>query len=409
MKVSAKVRVSGPLGGYVAGFAVALRSQGYTDLSLADHLRMVAHLSRWLAARAVPPTEITADVVEQFVAERVHTHTAPCSPRRLGPLLQYLRTLGVLHAAAPEESPSNEILRAYDEYLIEERVVKPSRRRHYVEVAGEFLADRSAADLVAADVTRDVRAHVGRTALAARLTALRSVLSFLFLRGHAPLNLVHAVPSASRRRLLSLPKDLEKAEVAAVLASCDRRTTIGRRNYAALLLMVRLGLRAGEVAALELDDIDWEAGEVVVHGKGGSTGRLPLPTDVGEAIVSYLRRRRPPQIETRSLFLRSRAPHRGGTAGMFIAMACGALRAVGIPFGGSHRLRHTAATQMLRAGASLTEIAQVLRHRHIDTTAIYAKVDRDGLRTLAQPWPTAKCVCNDQLREMAHPWPGGVA
>jgi integrase len=371
---------------------------------------MIAHLSRWLAERAMAPAEITAHVVEQFVAERRRrTHTARCSPRRVAPLLQYLRTLDVLPATAPEQLPSNEVLRAYDRYLAEERVVERRRRRYYVGVAGEFLGERQAADLAAADVTRDVRAHVGQRGLLERLTALRSVLSFLFLRGHAPLNLVHAVPSASRRRLVSLPKGLEQAEIHALLATCDRRTTIGRRNYAALLLMVRLGLRAGEVAALTLDDIDWEAGEIAVHGKGGSTGRLPLPTDVGEAIVSYLRRRRRPLLETRSLFVRSRAPHRGGTAGMFISTASRVLRAGGISFGGSHRLRHTAATQMLRAGASLTEIAQVLRHRHIDTTAIYAKVDRDGLRTLAQPWPSANLVSNDQLREMAQPWPGGAA
>jgi integrase/recombinase XerD len=409
MKVSARVHVSGPLVPYVAGFAATLRSQGYTDLSLANQLRLGAHLSRWLAERALGLTQLTAEVVEQFVADRRETHTALCSVRGLAPLLQYLQKIDVVPAAAPEPAPSNEVLRAYERYLVEERVVKPRRRRYYVEVAREFLADRQVADLVAADVARDVRAHVDRADLPERLTALRAVLSFLFVRGHAPINLVHAVPSASRRRLVSLPKGLDMPEIRAVLANCDRRTTMGRRNYAALLLMVRRGLRAGEVAALTLDDIDWEAGEIVVHGKGTSIGRLPLPTDVGEAIVSYLRRRRPPQVESRSLFLRSRAPHRGGTAAMFTGLASHSLRAAGVSSGGSHRLRHTAATQMLRAGASLTEIAQVLRHRHVDTTAIYAKVDRDGLRTLAPPWPTVDFVYDEQLRRLAQPWPGGAA
>jgi site-specific recombinase XerD len=151
-------------------------------------------------------------------------------------------------------------------------------------------------------------------------------------------------------------------------------------------LLLRLGLRAGDVAALELDDIDWRAGELSVRGKGKREGRLPLPHDVGREIAAYLRRERP-RADTRKLFLRRRAPYRGLSSSTVICAAVRILRRAGISSGGAHVLRHTAATQMLRRGASLAEIAHVLRHRHLDTTAIYAKVDYATLRTLVQPWP----------------------
>jgi site-specific recombinase XerD len=393
---------------YVKGWAKTLEAQEYCEGSVAGHLRLLAHLSSWLAERELAPARLTPELVEQYAAGRKAAHLLYRSPRGLAPLLEHLRAVGAI-PPAPEEVFGNQVLRAYGDYLAGERVVKPVRRRAYLAVAGELLASQRGSDLAAADVVRDVRAHVGCGDLRARLTALRSVLTFLFLRGYTPGNLAHAVPSAPCRRLASLPMALEDAELDAALAVPDRRTTLGRRDYASLLLMARLGLRAGEVAALTLDDIDWEAGEIRVHGKGGTTGRLPLPADVGSGIASYLRRRGHRHAQTRSLLLRSRAPYRGSGAGMFIAIAQRALRAIGISRGGAHRLRHTAATQMLRAGASLTEIAQVLRHRHIDTTAIYAKVDRDGLRTLAQPWPSAHVVSPDQLRPLAQPWPGGDA
>ncbi len=170
-----------------------------------------------------------------------------------------------------------------------------------------------------------------------------------------------------------------------LLASCDRRTLVGRRDYAVLLLLARLGLRAGEVAGLGLDDVDWRRGELLVRGKGGRHDELPLPVDVGEALVSYLRRR--PRCECRALFLRMTAPRMGlnrSTVGWVVRAACDR---AGLPRVGAHRLRHTAATEMLRAGASLAEIGQVLRHREQKTTAIYAKVDRKALRALARPWP----------------------
>ena len=196
-----------------------------------------------------------------------------------------------------------------------------------------------------------------------------------------------AVPSVADLRDRSLPRGLDPAAVRRLLASCDRRRLVGRRDFAILLLLSRLGLRAGEVAAIELDDMDWRAGMLLVHGKGSREDALPLPVDVGEAIVSYLRRR--PRCACRALFLRVTAPRLGMdrcTVAWVVRAACDR---AGLPRVGAHRLRHTAATQMLRGGASLPEIGQVLRHREQKTTAIYAKVDHTALRTLARPWPVA--------------------
>jgi len=282
----------------------------------------------------------------------------------------------------------------------------PQRRRRYLAVADAFLSGRDSDDLTSADVSGFLGPRARQPGFGELLTALRSLLRFLVVDGAIPRNLVYAVPSRPGWRHTSLPKPLETAELKAVLASCDRRTTTGVRNYAALLLMARLGLRAGEVAALSLDDIDWVRGEIVVHGKGGTVGRLPLPVDVGAAVVAYLRRQ-PRREHTRALFLQAVVPYRSVMGGSVSALAQRALRAAGVSSGGAHRLRHTAATLMLRDGASLTEIAQVLRHQHIETTTIYAKVDHERLRSVARPWPR-EGIDTEQLRPLALAWPGGA-
>jgi integrase/recombinase XerD len=210
-------------------------------------------------------------------------------------------------------------------------------------------------------------------------------LRFLHVAGLVATPLVWAVPSVANLRDRSLPRGLEPAAVKKLLASCDRRRTVGRRDYAIVLLLARLGLRRGEVAAIQLDDIDWRASELLIRGKGSRYDVLPLPVDVGEAIVSYLRRR--PRCECRALFLRVTAPRTGlnpATIGWIVREAC---TRAGLPRVGAHRLRHTAATEMLRRGGSLSEIAQVLRHSELKTTAQYSKVDRIALRALARPWP----------------------
>jgi integrase len=254
-------------------------------------------------------------------------------------------------------------------------------------VDGELHLDR----LSAAEVTTFVLAECASRSVGSAkyiVCGLRSLLRYLYVAGRIEAALDAAVPAAAGWRLATLAVTFGRTEVARLLASCDRRTTFGRRDYAVLVLLSRLGLRAGEVAALELTDLDWRAGELVVRGRGRREERLPLPADVGEALAGWLRRGRP-RCETTTVFTRVRAPLRGLTSGGVSNIVQAASARAGLPEVHAHRLRHAAATEMLRAGASLPEVGQVLRHASVLTTAIYAKVDRDRLRGLALPWPGA--------------------
>ena len=407
MDAVAMVRISGPLTRYVEGFAAELRAQGYTELSLANQLRLIADLSHWLKRKRISVEEICRDVVDRFLAKRRRTHTHFTSERAARPLLAHLEAIGAVPAMVIAERPRSDLLREYERYVVDERGVTLAVRDRYLAVASEFLEDREASSLTARDVTRYVSRHVGISWFEGWLSALRSVLRFLFVTAKTKTNLVFAVPSTPRWSQTSLPQALEPDELAAVLSSRDRRTITGCRDYAILVLLARLGLRACEVAALHIEDIEWHSGEVMIRGKGRSLARLPLPVDVGEALVAWLRRRRRHK-STRSAFLSVRAPYGPLRSSAIVAIAMTAMRAAGIDRGGAHRLRHTAATQMLRRGASMTEIAQVLRHRHLNTTAIYAKVDRVALRTIAKPWPVDR-PDPERIHELAPAWPGGVA
>jgi site-specific recombinase XerD len=309
----------------------------------------------------------------------------------------YLRGLGVAPRPVPvvAKGPLQELLRDYRRYLSIERglsdhtvfdAYEPAARLFLTAVAdGHGVGlDRLSAAQVSSFLASECpkRSVSGARDL---VCALRSLLRYLHVAGLIETPLVWAIPSVADLRDRNLPRGLEPAAVSRLLASCDRRRLVGRRNYAILLLLSRLGLRAGEVAAMRLGDVDWRRGELLVHGKGSRQDVLPLPVDVGEAMVSYLRRR--PRCECRALFLRVTAPRTEMdrcTVAWVVRAACDR---AGLPRVGAHRLRHTAATQMLRAGASLAEIGQVLRHRERKTTAIYAKVDRNALRPLAPPWP----------------------
>lgn len=406
MSVAARVRMTGPLTAHAEGFAAELTAHGYTDLSLANQLRLMADLSQWMRTARITIDAIDQRTLARFVARRRRRHRQFITERALAPLLHYLEGAGAIRLVAQASSPRAPLLRAYERYLVEERAVLPARRALCLTVAAAFLAGKRARVIGLKDVTRFVDARAGQPGLPGVLSALRSVLRFLFVTSRTRCNLLGAVPRAPRWRLASLPKFLEPAELAAVVATCDRRTVVGARDYAVLLLLGRLGLRACEVAALQLDDVDWRTGEVVIRGKGQVLSRLPLPRDVGEALAAYLCRATRSK-RTRAAFVRCRAPYDAVTSSAIVGIAHRALRAAGVHRGGAHRLRHTAATQMLRRGASMTEVAQVLRHRHVDTTAIYAKVDRAALRALARGWPV-EAVDRRHLRGLAPAWPGGV-
>lgn len=391
-------RVVGPLESYVSGFANELTRQGYTANGASQHLCFIAHLSRWMGKAGLDVSALTSSTIEQYlVSRRLADYTNYRSAKALRPLLDYLGSLGILpppKVAALD--PAHALLENYRRFLVGERGLIAASARAYVDTVRAFVVGRVHVDeqdlagMSATDVTGFVLATcpaMANGSKAMRVTALRSLLNWLYVEGLIPLALAGCVPAVARRRLATIPKALEPRQVVRLLASCDRRRAMGRRDYAILLLLSRLGLRSGEVARLSLDDIDWRAGQFILRGKGNRAERLPVPADIGKAILDYLRRGRPRSAKGRSVFVRVKAPHRELTSCGVTMVVFDAGQRAGLGKLHAHRLRHTAATTMLRAGTPLAEVGQVLRHRRVLTTAIYAKVDRDALRALARPWP----------------------
>jgi integrase/recombinase XerD len=394
MSDPSRVRVTGPLVEHAAGFRVALEAQGYRPHAVGCQLYVRAHLSRWLSAEGLGTAELTPDRVEQFLAARREAgYTLWLSAKGVAPLVEYLRGVGAIPVLEPmvAVTAAERCLAAFRAYLVEERGLAEGTVVADVHVAGLFLATRPVEDLGLGELTPGEIVEFVRHQCAGRGSAyvtagLRAFLRFCHLTGLTPRPLTDAVPRVASWRLASLPKAASPATVKALLASCDRRSSFGRRDFAVLMLLARLGLRSGEVTALRLDDIDWRAGELLIRGKGPRLDRLPLPADVGDAVAGWLRRGRP-RCACREVITRVRAPHRPLTPSEIAAIVDAACLRAGVGHIHAHQLRHSAATEMLAAGAGLVEIGQVLRHCSLITTAIYAKVDRAGLRQLASPWP----------------------
>lgn len=395
-----RINVVGPLEPFAVAFADWLTRHGYTAISATFQLYVMAHLSRWLDGEGLDPRALSTADLDRFLAARRRAGYAQYrSPKALRPMLACLHEQGLSVMGPPTiHGPVDVALTDYREYLLRERGLARATVRAYIDAVRPFILSRLAADrqalcwasLDAAAVTGFVVARTSKQSRGAAkltVTALRSLLGFLHVGGLIARSLAGVVPAVAGWRLAGLPKGLTPAAVHALVGSCDRRTRLGRRDYAVLILLVRLGLRAGELAALTLEDINWRTGTIRIRGKGQQVESLPLPTDVGEAIAVYVRRARPATALDRTVFARHRAPHhRLSTSGVTQIVAAAARRA-GLGVIHAHRLRHTAASQLLRAGAPLPEIGQLLRHRRALTTAIYAKVDRAALRTIARPWP----------------------
>jgi integrase/recombinase XerD len=388
------VRISGPLTTFVDGFCAELAGQGYTRDSASLQLQLMAHVSRWLDAEGLVVEDLITARVEDFLrARRAAGYRDLLSDRALVPLMGYLTRLGVVSPSVSVPAPTDLVVDAYRRHLVIDRGLAATTVDYYTKVAREVvvrwdrkgctLAGVSAIDVSALVVGECRQRNV--PSAKALVTALRSWLRFLHAEGVTVHDLAGAVPAVAGWRGGSIPRGLGEAEVAAVLDSVDPMTKVGLRDRAVLVLLARLALRAGEVAGLVLDDVDWRHGEIVVRGKGGRRDRLPLPVDVGEALVAYLRGGRP-HVACRALFVRTHAPVVGlSPDGVGAIVVCAGARC-GVP-ATAHRLRHSAATAMLRAGASLSEVGQVLRHADVATTAIYAKVDHGALRAVAQRWP----------------------
>lgn len=392
------LRITGPLTGFVPGLAAALEGAGYTPVSARFQLRLVAHVSRWMSDRGLAVEGLGDSAAAEYLTFRRGVgYTCGKSMKVLAPLLDYPRSIGAAPAASVSAEPSEvEALPAdYLGYLLGERGLTPDSARGYVDLVRPLLADHlhgRVSDLAGLDTAGVTGFVIGRSRqlapkTAQRMTsALRSFLRCLAVHGMADPGLAQAVPKVANRSA-PLPGALPPAEVAALVDSCDRTTVNGSRDYAVLVLLSRLGLRAGEVAALALEDVDWRHGEIAVTGKGGRHDRLPLPADVGAAVAAYLRDARPADAVGRHVFIRVKAPHRGLSPGGVTQIVAAAAARAGLGVVFAHRLRHSAATGMLRAGADLAGVGQVLRHRRPATTAIYARVDAEALRALARPWP----------------------
>lgn len=392
-------RQDGPLAPFVDGYRDWLSERGYTPASVVKALVALGNLGRWMAREDVGVEQLDDAAVGRFVATQVRVRgRLPLASVR--PLIEYLRSAGVVPAEpAGPQTAVDRLVDGYREWLLVERGLAPSTVRAREIVARRFLAGQlpgwdaiepAQVTVTAADVTRFLVRESERVSPRSAGTAasrLRSLLRFLAARGLAEGGLVEAVPRIALWRDSALPQFPVPAAVDALLAACDRSTVVGARDYAVLLLLARLGLRAIEVSRLELSDIDWRAGEVELDGKAHERGRLPLPADVGEALVAYLRVRG--GTHDRRVFVTVPAPTRPLEPTAIRSLVRHAYQRAGLDPVGAHQLRHALASDLLRAGASLAAVGQILRHKDLASTTIYAKVDLERLRGVAAPWPGA--------------------
>ncbi len=391
-------------GAHLDEFCSFLLEGGYAVPTIRHKLWVLSDLARWMTNEHLAVVDLDEQRVDEFLEVRRRRGR---SCRGFGTtalqLIEQLRCAGVVPApeSVRDESPSTVLLRSYEGYLRQERALAKSTISAYLPFARDLMAERlnggaaRSDSLCAADIREFLLIRARR--MAPRYaqfmgTALRSFLRFLFLRGETGSDLALAVPTVRQWRFSNVPRHLSEEDVERLLRACDCSSATGRRDHAILLLLARLGLRASEVLALELSDLNWRVGEIIVRGKGQVSDRLPLLPEVGEALVLYLQEDRPAG-NSRRVFLCTRAPHRGFSHPSSIStIVARALDRAGLAPAtrGAHLLRHSLATGMIRRGASLAEIGQVLRHRSTNTTEIYAKLDFDALRDVAMPWPTAR-------------------
>lgn len=395
--------VTGPLEEHADGFRAELLGRlGFSVWAASRHTYVFADVSRWLLAEGLEADDLDAARVAGFLAHRAEQHRArPLTRRGLEPMLAFLVAGDVVEAdelVAPVH-PVDILIAEFGVHLVEERGLSARTVIGYERTARLFLracapapevAGCGLAHLEADEITSFVLARCAALSVGSAgnvVTALRALFRFAHLRGYMSRPLADCVPKAASWRDSGRSHALHPADVERLLAACDRRTMIGRRDFAVITVLARLGLRSGDVAGMVVDDIDWRAGELTVTGKSGRRDRLPVPVDVGEALAGYCQTGRP-TTEHRALFVHGRAPHGPLSSSAVGHIVVRAGRRAGLAERvGAHRLRHSAATAMRRAGAPMFEIGQVLRHRFVVTTALYAKDDLDALARIARPWP----------------------
>jgi integrase/recombinase XerD len=390
-----RMQLRGPLAPHASGFRTYLEAAGYSTATTDTNIRVLASVSRWLQSQGLGADGLSPKRLDAFVDARRRSRSKDRPAlRSLRPLLRYLGSIGI-EALPDERTPLEALLDEYRCYLVGERGLALSTVEGYMKTATRFLAECCAGERekVAGLSAADTLAFIVRESSRLRpktvnevVVGLRSLLRFLYVKGMIAAPLAQATPWMARARASSLPRTLDAGVAARLLASCDRTTVVGARDFAIVTVVTRLGLRASEVAGLTLDDIDWRSGLLVVRGKAESCAQLPLPVDVGKAVSDYLEHRAGDPT-CRQVFLQVKPPRGGVQMTDVRAVVRRACSRAGIGDTGTHRFRHAAATEMLRLGAPLHEIGQVLRHRDLETTAIYAKVDFESLAAVAQPWP----------------------
>jgi site-specific recombinase XerD len=385
-------RRPGRMGPFIESYRESLLGLGYTPQTVRGLLQHVGALGRWMEANDVELAHLDVVVLEEFLAHRRADGRGQVrTTRSMASLLDHLWELGVV---APPAPVLLDPLRAeYRAWMVDDRGLAPSTVLRYENLAVRFLervGDRPLGSLTGWDVSTFLLAETARVSVGSakgRVAEMRSLLRFLFLTGRTEHALASSVPPVAGWHDTGVPRGAKAPDVARLLAACDPATLTGARDLALLTMVARLGLRSVEVARLELDDIDWRVGEFTVRGKARRVDRLPLVTDVGETLAGWLQQR--PATTSRRVFLTTKAP----ISAIRPSLVSETLRRVclrcGVEVIGAHRLRHGLATDMLQLGGTLVEVGQILRHRDLATTAVYAKVDIDGLRRLAQPWPGA--------------------
>ena len=391
---------AGPLGSYLNSFTTLLSEKGYTNYSIKVKIRLVAKFSRWLNQQNLGVNDLKLELFGHFIK-----YQGSATPVRRGDLatlkllLRHLMGEGIIQffAVRIDENHFHQIEDGFAQYLSHERGLSPDTLTNYIPLIRCFLSDCFKTGTIRFEklcpkgITTFILRYsqtVKRSTAKLMVTSLRSFFRYLLLRGKIDTDLAALVPTVSNWRLKGLPKSLEPQQIEHLLKSCDQNTKAGQRDYTILLLPARLGLRAGEIVAMTLDDINWDVGELIIRGKGPRKDRLPIPCDVGEALAAYLQYGRP-ACPTRRVFIRARAPYQGFSSSVAICniVQRALLRAkINSSHKGAHLLRHSLATHMLRKGASLAEIGEILRHQLPNTTEIYTKVDIVSLRSLAQPW-----------------------
>jgi len=390
------------LASFAAGIEEALAADGYTQLWSLQLMGLAADVSCWLGQRGLGPGGLTGPVIEEFFAAGGPSRSRCRSPRSLKPIVAYLRSVGALAvedvAGLGRSEVEVELMGAFRRWCVAQRGLTAQTAEDYARRVAVFLrlwrpdAGFAVADLDGRGVLSTVRAAADvlpRPSLRCMVTALRSFLRFLHATGRSSTSLVAAVPAMKSWPRTALPSAIPATDARRLVAACDTGTARGRRDTAVLVVLVRLGLRAGEVARLELGDIDWRRGEMTIRGKGGHRDQLPLPVEVGEAVAAYLRGGRP-ATSSRAVFFTATAPIRPLSADGVALLVRRACDRAGVGRVGPHRLRYTVATETLRAGAPMSEVQQLLRHANQATSSIYASADQAAVAALAQPWPQVR-------------------